>query len=250
MLSLRTELLCLALPVLVAMVVGCDDTPGVISTLPSSSITPGSAALPPVGAKGSYSYGSPMPVRAASAAPARPLLVSNPPAKRISNDPADWAPAAYERPWRYIVIHHSATEGGSVELFDAAHRARGWDEMGYHFLIDNGVGGPAGQVEVGGRWIKQKWGAHTGKTPNDEYNNFGIGICVVGDYSTKLPSPAQLENLRRLVLFLAQRYNIDPQAVLSHRDAPGSSTDCPGDALYGWVQSHLRPAVAQAARGR
>ena len=130
-------------------------------------------------------------------------------------------------------------------MFDRAHRARGWDELGYHFVIDNGHGGSDGRVEVGSRWIKQKWGAHCGGTPNNEYNNYGIGICLVGNFSKKLPSARQLRSLKKLLIFLMQRYNIPPSNVIGHRDAPGATTACPGDALYRYLNTVLRPELSK-----
>ncbi|MCK4602755.1 MAG: hypothetical protein KAU28_09835, partial [Phycisphaerae bacterium] len=59
-----------------------------------------------------------------------------------------WEVGGY-RYWRYIVIHHSATARGNAAVFDKSHRRRGYDELGYHFVIDNGAGGPDGNVEVG-----------------------------------------------------------------------------------------------------
>ena len=53
---------------------------------------------------------------------------------------AAWASPRNPRPWRYIVIHHSATDAGNAGTFDLQHRRRGWDELGYHFGIDNGQG--------------------------------------------------------------------------------------------------------------
>jgi len=157
--------------------------------------------------------------------------------------PATWVPSVHERPWRWIVVHHSATDVGSADIFDRAHRARGWDELGYHFVITNGHGGADGQVQVGSRWVKQKWGAHCGGTPNNEYNNFGIGVCVVGDCTSELPSPAQLAALTRLVIFLADRYRISPACLIGHRDAPNASTACPGEALQRYIHHDLRPLL-------
>ena len=149
------------------------------------------------------------------------------------------------RPWRYIVIHHSANPDGNATTIGAAHKARGWDELGYHFVIDNGNGGPNGRLEVGPRWKAQKWGAHTGNTPDNEYNKFGIGICLVGNYQNHLPSKAQLAELERLVRSLAARYGISPRDVISHRDAPGAKTECPGDALHAWIYGTLRPSLGR-----
>jgi hypothetical protein len=151
----------------------------------------------------------------------------------------EWEAEGY-RPWRHIVIHHSATPDGSAARFDKAHRQRGWDELGYHFVIDNGRGGPDGRIEVGTRWKHQKWGAHTGGTPRNEYNSFGIGICLVGDFSGRMPSRAQLESLNRLVTYLAARHDIPPGHVIGHCDAPGATTDCPGRLLHDYIHKTLR----------
>ena len=169
-----------------------------------------------------------MPPRSAAAAP-------------VAAGELAWHVAGASRPWRYIVIHHSATAGGSAKLFDASHRRdRGWDELGYHFVIDNGNGGPNGRVEVGSRWPKQKHGAHTGGTPNNEYNELGIGICLVGDFERRLPSSAQLASLDRLVAYLAETYDIPPENVITHRDAPGADTECPGRLFHAYVHGRFK----------
>ncbi|MFP3938557.1 MAG: peptidoglycan recognition family protein, partial [Phycisphaerae bacterium] len=130
------------------------------------------------------------------------------------------------RRWRYIVIHHSATDNGNADLFDAAHRRRGWDELGYHFVINNGAGGPDGRVEVGSRWRRQKHGAHC-RTPGNEHNEHGIGICLVGDFSNHRPSQAQLHALRELVGRLAAEHEISADRVMGHLEAPEQTTACP-----------------------
>lgn len=154
-------------------------------------------------------------------------------------------PGAHEVAWRYIVIHHSATEGGSAaEFARVQQRDRHWDELGYHFVIGNGKGCPDGKVEVGSRWPAQKWGAHCGGTPNNEYNNVGIGICLVGDFRRRMPTPQQLESLRQLTTFLARRYQIPPGRILGHGQAPGAATECPGDKLQEYVCTTLRDEIA------
>lgn len=136
-----------------------------------------------------------------------------------------WTPPVAPRAWRYIVIHHSATDAGSAKAFDAAHKANGWDELGYHFVIGNGTGSGDGQIEVGPRWLKQKYGAHA-KTPDERFNNFGIGICLVGNFQNGKPSPKQIEALSRLVAWLMETYDIPASQVLGHRDT--KQTACPG----------------------
>lgn len=150
------------------------------------------------------------------------------------------------RSWRYVVIHHSASEGGNAQTFDKIHREKnGWDELGYHFVIDNGDGGPDGRVEIGPRWRKQKHGAHCGKTPNNEYNEYGIGICLVGNFMTHMPSPAQMRSLQELVGDLMAKYNIPPSRVISHRDAPNAKTACCGDMLHQNLHGPFRRTLQQ-----
>ncbi|MBM4017291.1 MAG: N-acetylmuramoyl-L-alanine amidase [Planctomycetes bacterium] len=140
---------------------------------------------------------------------------------------AGWAPEADERPWRWIVIHHSATDTGSAAAFDAFHRgARQWDELGYHFVIGNGGGSADGHVEVGSRWPKQKWGAHCRVGDNEEYNYFGIGICLVGNFDNRRPGEAQMAALARLVDYLSHRYKILDAHIIGHGTV--GDTRCPG----------------------
>jgi hypothetical protein len=172
-----------------------------------------------------------------------PTVVSPDSGSRAAPAGGEWSDISGSREWRYIVVHHSASEVGNAAIFDAEHRHRGWEELGYHFVIDNGSGGPDGRVEIGPRWRTQKWGAHTGRTPGNEYNNHGIGICLVGDFSRHAPSRAQLASLNRLVCFLAAKYGIPAENIIGHRDAPGAHTECPGDCLYSYVHSTLRASV-------
>jgi hypothetical protein len=163
--------------------------------------------------------------------------------ERPGGVPLEWNPTG-ARPWRYIVVHHSSTPEGGAAAFDALHRGKGWDEMGYHFVIDNGRGGADGAVEIGSRWRSQKWGAHCGGTADNEYNNYGIGICLVGDFTRALPTATQLESLERLVKHLMAACDIPARRVIGHREAPGNATDCPGNAFFDYFRDRLRPALA------
>lgn len=154
--------------------------------------------------------------------------------------PRAWIPNAPHHPWRWIVIHHSDTRVGSAASFDRYHRSRGWDELGYHFVIGNGNGSGDGVVEVGSRWPKQKIGAHAGV---QEYNEYGIGICLVGDFEVSYPTRAQMNSLAHLVAWLMQTYRIPPERVIGHRDC--RRTNCPGRHLN--IQTIRQMAAAWAA---
>ena len=54
---------------------------------------------------------------------------------------AEWRPAQLSSRWRWIVLHHSATEAGSAARFDENHQhKRGMENgLGYHFVIRYGL---------------------------------------------------------------------------------------------------------------
>src|SRR5262249_31675440 len=89
----------------------------------------------------------------------------------------------------------------------------------------NGTNSGNGQVEPSARWPIQKWGAHA-KTPDNQFNDYGIGICLVGNFDVDRPTAAQIQSLNRLVAYLMKTYNIPANHVLGHRET--KPTDCPG----------------------
>ena len=88
---------------------------------------------------------------------------------------------------------------------------------------------PDGKVEVGPRWPKQKHGAHA-QTADEQFNNYGIGICLVGNFDQQQPSAAQLQATAKLVAYLMKTYDIPPSHVIGHGDT--KATDCPGRYMH------------------
>ena len=148
--------------------------------------------------------------------------------KRPSSVEPGWLPPGrLSKRWSEIVIHHSGSATGSAATFDNYHRSvQKWDELGYHFVIGNGRGSGDGEVEVGSRWRKQKHGAHC-KTPDNHYNDHGIGICLVGDFNRAHPTAAQLASLNRLLRFLTAACRIPESRIHTHKGVT-RKTACPG----------------------
>jgi hypothetical protein len=138
-----------------------------------------------------------------------------------------WDADVVPRDWTAIVLHHSATDAGSAASFDAYHRQqKGWQSLGYDFVIGNGTGTPNGMIETGPRWRRQEAGAHANSI---EFNRQGIGICLVGNFERQVPTPEQMESTKRLVRFLAQRFHIPAERIMGHCDIrEGGGTACPG----------------------
>ncbi|QDU81535.1 N-acetylmuramoyl-L-alanine amidase [Polystyrenella longa] len=152
-----------------------------------------------------------------------------PAAREISQTGNPWKPNEEERDWKWIVVHHTATDRGSVESIHETHLKRRdgngnpWLGIGYHFVIGNGQGMEDGDIEPTFRWRQQMHGAHAGRAAE---NQQGIGIVLVGNFENKPPSPAQLTAVKRLVFTLKQEYGIDSDNVIGHYDI--KTTACPG----------------------
>ncbi len=123
----------------------------------------------------------------------------------------------------YIIIHHSATAQGDAETFRRAHMAKGWRDIGYHYIIGNGTYSDDGEVETGRTEAED--GAHCSA---DGMNRKSIGICLVGDFDKQKPTPAQMEALERLCRDVMERHKIPVSKVLGHDEVKGAATNCPG----------------------
>ncbi|RJP41155.1 MAG: N-acetylmuramoyl-L-alanine amidase [Phycisphaerales bacterium] len=167
------------------------------------------------------------PYDASGIAANRPPAPHRPPPSAYGAAAWWYPPGGISGRWREIIIHHSATTRGGAAAFDRYHReANGWDELGYHFVIGNGTETADGAIEVGSRWTSQKHGAHC-KTPDNYFNDHGIGICLVGNFQNGAPSAAQLASLNRLVAFLMRTTGIDRNHIRTHAEVTGK-TACPG----------------------
>jgi hypothetical protein len=146
------------------------------------------------------------------------------------NDADDlFVPPKADRPWKYIVLHHSAHASGSYAQIDRDHRqVHGWNGCGYHFVIGNGSESPDGQIEVAQRWSEQKGGTHCRNGRTAEVNDYGIGICLIGDLDNAPPTPRQVEAAKALVAYLRDRYTIPPDHVGTHALLASGPTACPG----------------------
>ena len=149
--------------------------------------------------------------------------------KRRGLLPKEWKPKTEQRQWNSIVIHHTATTRGNVESIHEAHLKRKdsqgnhWLGIGYHFVIGNGIGMGDGAIEPTFRWRQQLHGAHAG---DNEHNQHGIGIALVGNFEKHSPTAAQLAAIKRLVGTLKGAYGISGEKIIGHSEI--KATACPG----------------------
>ncbi|MDR2725556.1 MAG: N-acetylmuramoyl-L-alanine amidase [Candidatus Adiutrix sp.] len=133
------------------------------------------------------------------------------------------------RPITALVIHCSATRPGEdigAEEIDAWHRARGFDCLGYHFVIRRD-----GTIEPGRPPARA--GAHAAG-----HNEASLGLCLVGGLSEAGRAennfgPPQWAALKGLLIDLKEAF---PGAdILGHRDLPGVIKQCPSFDARAWA---------------
>lgn len=144
-----------------------------------------------------------------------------------------------------IVIHHSASKPATtVEEIRRWHtdpppRGRGWDKIGYHFIITWD-----GETHV--CRPEDEWGTQVAN-----YNDRSLGICLTGDFNWNVPTQAQINSLLALLIRLVKKYGLKYWNIYGHKDIKRffvfntTSTNCPGDHLYAMLPE-IRKRVALA----
>lgn len=128
---------------------------------------------------------------------------------------------------REIFVHCSDSPYGSAHVIDGWHRARGWDGIGYHYVIGNGRPGPSaydaefdGFVECGRD--PSRIGAHV-RGRNAE----SLGVCVVGRSDFTLRQKAALLGL---LADLCLHYRVPVENVRGHYEVDAGKT-CPNISM-------------------
>lgn len=145
-----------------------------------------------------------------------------------------------EMRFRYIVIHHTASDYGNLEYYRKMHmEERGWPDVAYHFIINNGTSNTAmGQIEESSLWKNRSIHYSTKRTL---INYLGIAVVLVGNFENHSVPSMQYESLVNLVVRLSREYGIPPERIYGHREI--WSTACPGKNLN---MQNLRADVARA----
>lgn len=130
--------------------------------------------------------------------------------------------------WRYIIVHHTASDFGNLDYYRKIHmEERGWPDIAYHFLINNGSSNTSvGQVETSKLWEER---SHHYSTQVSWINYFGIAVVLVGNFDAHDIPPLQRESLINLLARLAKKYEIPVNRIVGHREV--WNTKCPGKHL-------------------
>jgi N-acetyl-anhydromuramyl-L-alanine amidase AmpD len=135
---------------------------------------------------------------------------------------------------RFIAVHCSATPPDmdiGVEDIRKWHKEQGWDDVGYHYVIQRD-----GLLEAGRPLDVQ--GAHVAG-----HNHESVGICLVGGVNKRKEpdanfTAAQYASLESIIALILPRF---PGAVVrGHRDFPGVTKACPSfDAIAWWSHRNV-----------
>lgn len=164
---------------------------------------------------------------------------------------------------RFLLVHHSASPNAYREndvesilqgFFDYHTSSdKGWSDIAYNFLIDR----------FGDVW-EGRAGSLDGPVAGDAAGGnqgFSQLVCLIGDFTSEMPSPEATASLVSVLAWLADKYGVSTRSgseisfisrgsnrwpagekvvtspVAGHRDMSISS--CPGDVLYENVKEGL-----------
>ncbi len=128
-----------------------------------------------------------------------------------------------------IVIHHTAGSNSYTEAqvpgIIAGHclyhvNGRGWDDIGYNFLIDRFGGVWEGRT---GSKTSPVQGAHTGG-----FNSQTQGIAMMGNFDSIAPTDATITGLKTMLSWLTGWHSIDPTGIVTLKAGTGAVGFAPG----------------------
>lgn len=131
-----------------------------------------------------------------------------------------------------LTVHHTAdpfigTNEQILQREAGFHiNGNGWPGLSYHYFIC-----PDGTI--------YQINSHTDVTWHDSVNTNTLGIAVHGDFTSKMPSQAQLVSLRALLDWLCTenpQFPASQQNVYGHREL--SPTACPGNTFFPSVKEY------------
>lgn len=123
-----------------------------------------------------------------------------------------------EKQVREIIVHCTATEAGrrvGVKEIDAWHRRRGFECIGYHYVV-----GEDGGIEAG-RDTKYA-GAHC-----LGHNRRSVGVCYVGGLRHGHPADTRTEAQKRALEWLLRRLKREYPGAVVHRHRDFARKACP-----------------------
>lgn len=112
--------------------------------------------------------------------------------------------------WMCIEICYSGTKAGNIEQIASLSGLANPEEINYHFVICNGLGGRDGEIQPTEKWQRQ-WST----VPEQIQCGSGqtIRICVITDGKTTPPTDFEVKRTEALAEALSRKFNIRPRFI-------------------------------------
>lgn len=139
-----------------------------------------------------------------------------------------------------IAIHHTAKDWHWVKYIKNLHvKSFGWKDIGYHYLIGNGIKTSLGKVYQGREECLT--GAHV-----KDHNDYTLSVALIGDYDKSEVPEKQMDSLLSLVAELANKYGVKPENIKGHKEFPGVTKTCPGNNVnLKWIRSEVKKRLEE-----
>jgi hypothetical protein len=150
-------------------------------------------------------------------------------------EPPRAAPIRMKLPAKELWVHHSVTgvtenPHADMRLLQQIAFSRKFSDISYSWAVH-----PSGVV-LEGRGFNV--GAHTAGR-----NSTSFGVVLIGDYTKRVVTDAQVDAVRQLVAWLRAEGALSAGVFPTggHRQAPGASTVCPGEWAMKRIEEMRRP---------
>ncbi len=205
---------------------------------------------------------------------AKPLKNSGKPDKKKTLIPCDFPTVIDQDLWRaglpvptitptshvvnHVILHHSAGSNTDTDYLNTVRnvylfhtQVNNYDDMGYNYLV-----APNGDIYAG----RDGFGSEDDNIKGAHFcnkNNNTMGICLLGNYQTAIPTDTALQSISQLIAWKLKKENINPLdstlhpenlpsqfllgTIAGHRN--GCATECPGDNYFAKIDS-LKNVVA------
>jgi hypothetical protein len=146
---------------------------------------------------------------------------------------------------RHVIVHHSAGSNTNRDYVNVVRniylyhtQSNGWSDIGYNYLIAQD-----GTIFQGRSFSNDE--AENDNVQGAHFcgqNSGTMGICLLGNFNTAVPSDTAVTSLVRLTSWKLDKESLNPLAssrhpansnlgvIAGHRN--GCATECPGDNLY------------------
>lgn len=149
-----------------------------------------------------------------------------------------------------LTYHHEAGEGSAFDIAKYHVNNLGWDHIGYTWVIENdGVINQTldlDEVPYHAGWVA---GDDLAEFPNKDkqyYNDHYLAVCLVGDFTKRLPTAAQLKSAA-ILGYAFKKATAGLGELVGHNELPGKTTACPGQLDMNYIRAEVDRMMEQGS---